>query len=387
MWFFNSPQIVFGEDALSWLSQINGTRAFIVTDQKIHSLGFVDRVQAQLEIAGIASTVFDQVEPDPCLDTVAQCAQEMTAYGPDWIIALGGGSSMDAAKAAWFLYERPDVELGAINPMEGFGLRAKARLITIPTTSGTGSDVSWGFALADTDERCKLVRVSRELIPDIALVDPFFTLSLPPLVTADTGMDVLAHAIEGYTNTWHNDFTDGLCLKAIQLVFQYLPRAYADPEDRVAREHMHNAATIAGLGFSNTAIILAHALAHAVGGVFHTPHGRTVGLFLPYTIEYISAVEAKRYAEIAKSIDLRCESDLESARQLASAIRDLAERINQPTSLRAMGISEQAFREAIPHMIDHTLSAPEMVSTPRVPYDEDLERLFTSVYEGRKIDF
>jgi acetaldehyde dehydrogenase/alcohol dehydrogenase len=294
MWFFNSPRIVFGEESISWLRSITGTRAFIVTDENIVRLGFVHQVMEELAAAGIESEYYSGIEPDPSIDTVLRCAQAMGKYSPDLVIGWAGVMP-DAAKGAWFLYERPDIELEAITPFELFGLRSRARLITIPTTSGTGADVSWGFSLADKENHGKLVRVSYELIPDLSIVDPSFTLGLSPQSTADTGMDVLSHAIEAYTCTYHNDFADGLALKAIQLVFDYLPKAYQDGSDKFARERMHNAATIAGLAFSNTAIMLAHALAHGLSGSFSLPHGRLVGLFTPYTIEYNSSIIGDRY--------------------------------------------------------------------------------------------
>jgi alcohol dehydrogenase class IV len=271
--------------------------------------------------------------------------------------------------------------------METFGLRARARLVTISTTSGTGSDVSWGFALADPDRQCKVVRVSHELVPDVAIVDPCFVKSMPPQVTADTGMDVLVHAVEGFTNNWHNDFTDGLCLRAIQLVFKYLPRSYAGSADQEARESMHYAATIAGLGFSNTAIILAHALGHALGSVFHTTHGRTVGMFLPYTIEYLGRTDGSRYQEIAHFLHLPAGSQAEGVASLVQAVRDLQRKIGQPETIAGMGIPVDAFQAALPHMADSVLSSPELVATPRVPYGEDLERLFQYAYEGKAVDF
>lgn len=387
MWFFNSPQIIFGEDALSWISSFQGKKAFIVTDETMVELRFAQKVQDTLQEAGIESQVFAEIEPDPCLQTVHRCAEAMRAYEPDWIIGLGGGSCMDAAKGAWFLYERPDVDLNAINPLEQFGLRRKARLITIPTTSGTGSDVSWGFALADHDQQCKVVRVSRELIPDVAIVDPGFVLKLPPQVTADSGLDVLCHAIEGYTCNWHNDFTDGLCLKAIELVFKYLPLAYAKGTDQEAREHMHNAATVAGLGFSNTAIILAHTLAHSLAGVFRTVHGRTCALFLPYTIEFLAPNAGQRYQEISHFLHLPARNQAEGVASLVGAIRQLQQELKEPLTLREMGIGLEELKEAMPHLVENVNSSPDMVATPRAPNNQEIEQLFFYAYEGKPIDF
>ncbi|MGD8625172.1 MAG: iron-containing alcohol dehydrogenase, partial [Anaerolineae bacterium] len=327
MWFFRCPEIVFGEAALDHLAQIQGNRAFIVTDTNIVALGFVDRVRAKLAEAGLEAAVFDAVEPDPSLETVRLGAREAQAYAPDWIVGLGGGSCLDAAKSIWIQYERPDLEPDNVAPLGHLGLRQKARLIAIPTTSGTGAEVTWPIVLTDHDEHRKVTVGHSENIPDLAVVDPAFVLDLPPQITADTGMDVLTHAVEGYTSTWHNDFSDGLCLKAIQLVFDYLPRAYHDGDDQ-AREKMHNAATIAGLGFGNSMAAMAHGLGHALGTVFSLPHGRTVGLALPFTIEFtVRGYLPTRYAEIARFLDLPAGDEPQAAASLAAAIRDLAGRI------------------------------------------------------------
>jgi alcohol dehydrogenase class IV len=388
MWFFRSPEIVFGEGALDHLKAIQGRKAFIVTDENIIRLGFVDQVQAKLTEAGIESAVFAEVEPEPSLQTVQRGAEIARAYEPDWFVGLGGGSCMDAAKAAWFLYERPDLDLGSLSPFETLGLRAKARLIAIPTTSGTGSEATLASVLTDTEEGRKVGLGSGELVPDIAIVDPTFVMELPPRITADTGVDALTHALEGYTCAWHNDFSDGLCLKAIQLVFEYLPRAYENgARDPEAREKMHNAATIAGLGFGNALTALAHVLGHALGAAFHTPHGRSVGLFLPYTIEFTANVGVGRYAEIARVLGLPAGEDGEGVASLVTAIRQLYQRLGQPASIRELGITAEAFTEALPHLIDCAEADTSIVSAARIPEPEDLEWLFRYAYEGKVIDF
>ena len=309
----------------------------------------------------------------------------MSDYGPDWIIGLGGGSCMDAAKAMWVLYERPDMEPAEINPMIPLGLRQKARLITIPTTSGTGAEVTWVVVLTDAEDRRKLVLGSRENMADLAIVDPVFVKALPPRVAADTGMDALAHAIEGYTSSWANDFCDGLCLKAIQLVFDHLPRMVADEEDTAAREKMHNAASIAGLGFGNSMGALAHAMGHPLSPLFGIPHGRAVGLFLPYTIEFTAQEAPERYAEIARFLGLSAASDAEGAASLAEAVRHLARRINQPTSVKELGISREDFETALQKMIED--GENDTVTSARIPDREELARLLRYAYEGKSIDF
>ncbi len=387
MWYFDSPLIVFGEDALSELASIEGEKAFIVTDANIVRLGFVAMVAEQLEAAGLEYEVFAEVEPDPSLETVKRGAARMAQYGPDWIIGLGGGSSMDAAKAMWVLYEHPDMVPEEINPLVPMKLRGKARLITIPTTSGTGADVTWGIVLTDMREGRKLVVGSRENLADLAIVDPVFVANLSPQITADTGLDALTHAIEGYTVTWHNDFCDGLCLMAIKLVFDYLPRAVADGADREAREKMHNAASIAGLGFGNSLAAMAHAMGHSLGAVFHIPHGRCVGVVLPYTIEFIGDMAADRFADIARFIGSDVASSERAPQLLAGAIRDLSRAIKQPLSLQEMGIQAEQFEAALPKLVENAECDACLMVSPRIPESAELERLYRYVFEGKPVDF
>ncbi len=387
MWYFSSPWIIFGEDALSELARLQGKRAFIVTDQNLAQLGFVDMVGDQLKAAGIAYEVFAEVEPDPSLQTVKRGAERMRHYAPDWIIGLGGGSSMDAAKAMWVLYEHPDMVPEEINPVVPLEMRQKARLITIPTTSGTGAETTLYMVLTDTTDGRKLVLGARENMADMAIVDPVLVANLPPQITADTGMDALTHAVEGYTATWHNDFCDGLCLVAARLVFDYLPRAVADGQDKVAREKMHNAASIAGLGFGNAVLALAHAMGHSLGAVFHIPHGRAVGLFLPYTIEFVGQATAERFADIVRFIGHSGPLMEDAPSALANAIRDLARSIKQPLSLQEAGLSEEQFEAGLPKLIENAESDATLVVTPRIPKGAELERLFRCAFAGRPIDF
>jgi alcohol dehydrogenase class IV len=387
MWFFNSPEIVFGEGALDYLDELVGRRAFIVTDPVLHRLGFTEIVAEHLRRAGIELAVFAEVEPEPSLETVRRGAGVLRAFAPDWIIGLGGGSAMDAAKAMWVLYERPDIDPASINPLERLGLGVKARLITIPTTSGTGSEATWATVLTDTEAGRKLGLGSRESLATLAIVDPAFTAKLPPRLTAETGIDVLSHAIEGYTTTWHNDFSDGLCLKAMQLVFAYLPRAVADGNDMEAREKMANAATIAGIGFGNAMTALAHALAHPFGAVFHQPHGRCSGLFLPYTVEYTVRGDNSRYSDIAYALHLPAADEMTAATAVAGAIRDLMRRVGLPISAAEMGISAADTEAAMERLCDLAEMDYSIVLATRIPSHNELAELFRYVQAGRPVDF
>jgi alcohol dehydrogenase class IV len=389
MWFFRSPEIVFGEGALDHLASIQGHKAFIVTDANIVRLGFVEMVQAKLAEAGIESAVFAEVEPNPSLQTVEQGAKAAQAYDPDWIIGLGGGSCLDAAKSVWIQYERPDLAPDNVAPIGKLGLGEKANMVAIPTTSGTGAETTWPIVLTDKAENCKISVGHPENIPSMAIVDPVFVSNLPPQITADTGMDALTHAVEGYTSHWANDFSDGLCLKAIQLVFDYLPRAYqGGADDPEAREKVHNAATIAGLGFGNSMAAMAHGLGHSLGAILPIPHGRAVGLCLPYTIEFtVRGWLPTRYAQLTHYLGLPAGDEAEGAAVLAEAVRNLARRIEQPTTLQEAGISREEFEAALPKLTDNAINDSTMTISLRYPEEEEVEKVYRYIYEGKPVDF
>jgi len=387
MWYFVSPQIVFGEGALCALDELEGRRALIVTDRNLVELGLVERVRAHLDRAGLESMIFDGVQPDPDLETVRRGARVATDFGPDWIVGLGGGSSIDAAKAIWILYERPDIDPAAINPFVTLGLRQKARLIAIPTTSGTGSEVTWATVLTDPDEQRKLAVGTKECLADMAIVDPALAAAMPPVLTADTGLDALTHAIEAYACTWHTDITDGLCIHAVRLVLEFLPRAVRDGSDADARERLHNAATCAGLGFGNTMAGIAHSMGHAIGAVFHVAHGRAVGVCLPYTIEFAARERPERYAELARYVGCSDEAGPAGARSLVQRVRDLCRTIGAPLSLAEAGIQRSAFEAKLEKLVDDAANDTSIVAAPRVPSYDELEQLLRCAYEGRSVEF
>jgi alcohol dehydrogenase class IV len=387
MWYFVSPQVVFGEAALDALDDLHGRRALIVTDAALVQLGLLERVMKHLSGAGLQVTVFDAVESDPSVETVLCGAQVAQASQPDWVIGLGGGSPMDAAKAIWVLYERPDLEPAAITPFIRLDLRRKARLITIPTTSGTGAEVTWAIVLTDRAEQRKMGLGNRENAADLAIVDPAMAAGMPPRLTADTGLDALTHAIEGYTCSWHTDLTDGLCLKAVQGVFAFLARAVADGSDMEARERMANAATCAGLGFGNAMASLAHAMGHALGAIFHVPHGRAVSLFLPYTIEFMAREAPDRFADLAAFIGCSSSMGQGGACALAERIRALTMQVGNPCAVAEVGIQCAAYEEQLTKLVDDAFNDTQMVTACRTPSYEDLGQLFLAAYQGRSVDF
>jgi len=387
MWSFVSPRVVFGEDALDVLLEVKGTRALIVTDRGVASLGLLDPVLERLQRASIETYVFDEVEPDPSVPTVERGVLRALDLEPDWIVGVGGGSPMDAAKAVWTLYERTDLVAADISPFIDLGLRKKARLISIPTTSGTGSEVTWMLVLTDPTDGRKMGLGNRECAADLAIVDPAMAAGMPRQLTADTGLDALAHAIEGYTCTWRSDLTDGLCAHAAAEIFEFLPRAAANGEDMEARTRMHHAATTAGLGFGNAFASLAHAMGHAIGAVHHLPHGRAVGICLPATLEFIGHVAPERLGRLARLTGLTTGEGAAGARVLPDAVRHLANEIGNPLSLKDCGISQEAFEASVEQMMSLAENDTQIITVARPVSSDDLRRLFGCAFAGRSVDY
>jgi len=386
---FTTPRtIVFGEDALEYLKEVEGKRALIVTDKVLHKLGFVEKVANYLKEAGMKVEVFDEVEPEPSLETIAKGTEFAKKYGPDWFIGLGGGSCMDAAKAMWVYYERPDMEVGRMpSPFEKLGVREKARLICIPTTSGTGSEATWGIILTDAKEKRKIELASKDVVADIDIIDPALALSMPPKLAADTGLDALVHAMEAYVCQGSNDFSDALAIKAIQTIFEYLPRAYKDREDKEAKEKMHNAATMAGLAMSNSTAGVAHSMGHSFGAFLHIPHGRAVGVFHPYVIQYSAKEAMGRYAEMAKAIGIKAETDEEAVDKLVEAVKRLMKNVDEPFSVKDMGISWKDYEKSLDDLVKRAAESGATFVNPRVPEEEDYRKLFIYAFNGKKVDF
>ncbi len=387
MWYFRSPEIVFGEHALDEFDHMSPNRVLIVTDPTLVRLGLAERVVSRLPDAVVAT--FAEVEPEPSLDTVRKGAAFATDFQPDLIVAIGGGSVMDAGKAITMLYEHPEIDLEGITPwlpLDPF----KARFVVVPSTSGTGAEATMGAVITDTETRRKVVPMHPLLLPSLAVVDPSMTQFLPPQITADTGMDVLTHAVDAYSSTYGNAFADGLSLKATEIVFKHLPHAVAKgAEDMQAREKMADAATIAGLAINSANINLSHSLGHAVGAYFKLPHGRIVGLMLPYAVEYmLNGNAGTRFVDLARIAKLTdSEDEQEGGRALVAGIRALAKEIGQPLSIAELGIDRQEFTDAIETLDEYALSDTSIVCCPRSVEMEDLPKLFMYAYEGKSIDF
>ena len=406
-WFKVPAKIYFERDSIQYLQDMKDCeKVMIVTDRSMVDLGFVDKVTHQLHQRKNKVTIqlFTDVEADPSVQTVYKGTDLMRSFQPDTIIALGGGSPMDAAKAMWLFYEQPQVDFeDLVQKFMDIRKRAfrfpelgrKAKFIGIPTTSGTGSEVTPFTVISDGDKKYPIADYS--LTPTIAIVDPAFTMTVPAGVTADTGLDVLTHAVEAYVSVLANDFTDGLALQAIKLVFQYLERSYkhgvSDPE---AREHMHNASTIAGMAFSNAFLGINHSMAHKIGGKYHVPHGRANAILLPHVIRYNGTRPQKtatwpkynyykadlKYQEIARTLGLPCATPAEGVESFARACHELAVNVGIKMSFKEQGIDEKTFIDGRKELAMLSFEDQCTPANPRLALVADMEEILTKAYYG-----
>lgn len=395
-WFFSSPLIAFGQSALEFLQDIPGKKVFIVTDPGIIKVGLIDHVTKKLKEFKKNFKIFDKVEPDPKEETVKAGAKLCQEYKPDLIIGLGGGSSIDCAKGILFLYEHPEANLDELYPFNKFELKTK--LLAIPTTSGTGAETTWAIVITrgmKDGSDFKLELASRNLVPNYAIIDPIFTMTLPPNITASTGFDALAHVWEGLVSIFKNDFSDGLAIEAIKLIQKYLQRACENgKEDIEAREKMHNAACIAGLSFGNSNVMIGHSLGHSLGAIFHKPHGLTVGVMLPYVLQFVlnnpENDDAKKIiSETAKTIgvaDWSDDNDTASIKVIKD-IKDLMNKVNFPTTLEEMGIKETEFEQNMELIVSKAIDSISAATSPRAPSPAEYEKILLYAFKGKDIDF
>ncbi|WP_027416524.1 bifunctional acetaldehyde-CoA/alcohol dehydrogenase [Aneurinibacillus terranovensis] len=407
-WFKVPSRIYFEPGALQYLEKMpNISKALIVTDPSMVKLGYVDKILYHLRKRNeyVHSEIFSEVEPDPSVDTVMRGVKLMNQFQPDVIIALGGGSAMDAAKGMWLFYEYPDVEFD--NLRQKFmdirkrvfkfpKLGMKAQMVAVPTTSGTGSEVTSFAVITDKVKNVKYPLADYELTPDVAIIDPNLVMTMPKTITADTGMDVLTHAIEAYVSVMASDYTDALALKAIQLVFDYLPRAYANGQDKEAREKMHNASAMAGMAFANAFLGINHSLAHKLGAEFHISHGRANAILLPYVIRYNATKPTKfvsfpkyetfiadeKYAQIARFLGLSASTRDEGVTSLIAAIRGLMKKLDMPFTLRECGVPEKEFEARVEWLADRAFEDQCTTANPRLPLVTELAALYRQAYKG-----
>jgi len=394
---FHTPTIVMGSNVLPegpvlgastpamLAGQCTKKRAFVSTDT--FGLKHAQRVVRCLEGNGFTCQVWDKHLPEAPMGNVKEGGQAMSAFEPDLIVAVGGGSVIDGAKAAWIHYERPDIEyLGAISPLAPLGLRKKAILAAVPTTSGTGSECTSVAVVHDEAAHRKVPLANAELLPDFAILDPAFTMTMPPKLTAGTGLDALAHAVDTLAIISSNEITDALAKAAVEMIFKYLPRAYAHGQDREARYRMHVAASTAGMAFGANGTSLSHSFGHSFGALFNVHHGLACGIFIPYTLEYYAKTSDK-FLSMAHALRIEGGSKKETMANLLRTVKNFNRSLDVPLSLKEMGIPKDKFEAEMDRLV---LYAHEDISTafsPRPMTKAQCEQIFRYAYDGKDIDF
>lgn len=382
---FKNAEIIFGWGSLEYLCKLRCKRAAILTDMtSMGKLGFVDKISSLLKDSNVDSKVIASIEREPYVDEIYAGAEALLKFKPDLIIALGGGSVIDAAKAMWILYEHPVIDRERIFiPHAVPPLRNKARLVAIPSTSGTGSETSCAAVFIEPHEKTKRLVLSREIIPDLAILDPEIPMHMPPSVTASSGMDALSHALESYVFGLSNDFSEAAALKSIKLIFENLERAYKNGKDVTAREKMHYGATLAGIAINNSGTGLAHAMDH-IGPQFDIPHGVACAILLPYVMEFNLGSERarKRYAEIARFVGLNGKNDDELARSLIEEVKSLQRTLNLPNSIKIWGVAEEKFFSVLELMVKHSSENFSAKLNPRAPTPSEVRELYLKAFYG-----
>ena len=390
---FTLPRdIYYGKDSLEVLKTVKGKKAILVIGGgSMKRAGFVDKIIGYLKEAGIETKLFEGVEPDPSVETVMKGAAAMREFEPDLIVALGGGSPIDAAKAMWVFYEYPDTTFEEIiQPFSFPELRKKAKFIAISSTSGTATEVTAFSVITDYAKGIKYPLADFNITPDIAIVDPALVATLPPHLVAHTGMDALTHAIEAYVSTLNSPFTDPLAIKAIQMVNEHLIKSFSG--DMNSREEMHYAQCLAGEAFSNALLGIVHSLAHKTGAAFstgHIPHGEANAIYLPYVIKYNAKdpVAAERYAEIARRMGLEGTCQKALINSLCEKIDEFNVRLNIPKTLKDFGIQEDEFKEKVAKIAELAVGDACTGSNPRAIDPANMEKLLTCTYYGTEVDF
>lgn len=389
---FTLPRdIYYGKDSLEVLKTLKGKKAILVLGGgSMKKFGFVDKVVDYLKEAGIETQLFENVEPDPSVETVMKGAEAMIQFQPDWIISMGGGSPIDAAKAMWAFYEYPEVKFeDLIIPFNFPTLRTKAKFIAIPSTSGTATEVTAFSVITDYQKGIKYPLADFNITPDIAIVDPALAETMPKSLTAHTGMDALTHAVEAYVSTLHSPFTDPLAIKAIQIVNSDLIKSFDGSVE--SREIMHYGQCLAGMAFSNALLGIVHSMAHKTGAAFstgHITHGLANAMYLPYVIKYNAKepTAAARYAEIAASIGITGTTE-EAIKGLCAKIVELNNYMSIPNTLKEFGIIEDEFKAKIAEISKNAVGDACTGSNPRTIDPETMEKLFTCIYYGTEVDF
>ena len=400
---FTLPRDLYhGKGSLEELKHLTGKRAILVVGGgSMKRFGFVDRAVEYLKEAGMEVQLFEGVEPDPSVETVMKGAQAMRDFQPDWIVAMGGGSPLDAAKAMWAFYEYPDCTFEQlITPFSFPTLRTKARFCAIPSTSGTATEVTAFAVITDYQKGIKYPLADFNITPDVAIVDADLAEKMPAKLTAHTGMDAMTHAIEAYVSTLHCDYTDPLALHAIKMIRSDLKKSYDGDMD--ARDRMHNAQCLAGMAFTNALLGIVHSMAHKTGAAFtggHIIHGAANAMYLPKVIQYNAKVPeaAERYAEIARFLGLKGETTAELVAALVEELREMNRQLNIPLSIQNYGeggviaeksiIDEQEFKDKLADVAANAILDACTGSNPRQPNQEEMEKLLIAVYYDQDVDF
>lgn len=406
-WFKLPPKVYFEPNAIKYLSEMEGLeRVMIVTDESMVKLGFAGRIIDQLNRRKnkVQYEVFAGVEPNPDITTVKRGLEIMNTFKPNAIVALGGGSPMDAAKIMWLFYERPDADFTEL--VQKFAdirkrtvkfphLGQKAKFIAVPTTSGTGSEVTPFAVISDKENDKKYPLADYAITPHVAIVDPVLVQTVPARPTASTGMDVLTHATEAYTSILANDYTDGLALRAIKLVFENLEKSVKE-FDKDAREKMHNASCLAGMAFANAFLGISHSMAHKIGGKFHTIHGETNATLLPYVIKYNGTRPGKvslwpkyehyqadeRFQDIARMLGLKADTPEQAVDSYAQAVFELGKRVGTPMCFRDHGVDYEAFKAALPTLAMDAYEDQCTPANPRLALIKDMEGIMEAAWFG-----
>jgi acetaldehyde dehydrogenase/alcohol dehydrogenase len=399
MWFFFGPNIIYGEDSLDFFENISGDKCFIFTDKVLEDLGYLKILTDKLDKFEKKYTVFNDILPDPRQDGVLKATELCKKYEPDLIIALGGGSVMDTAKTVWCLYEFPELVLDDIHAFRQdlYDMGKKAKMIAIPTTSGTGAETTYVTVISKYEDEIwkKYLYLHRGLIPTYAIVDPIFPTGMPPRLTADTAFDALAHSIEAIGTIWRNDLSTALATKAIELIFEYLPIAYKDGNNKEARDKLHLAATVAGLAFGNANVHIGHTLGHSFGSMYHVPHGRSVGIVLKYVTQFIMNNPQGReeilavYSKLAKQLGWVNwnEDDEKAAYIVIEKIEKLQKEVDFPTSLKETGVSKEDFEKNLEDLVNLCYQDASSVLAPRSPSSKEFKLIYQYCFNGKDIDF
>jgi alcohol dehydrogenase class IV len=386
---FTLPRdIYFGRNAMEELKNLQGfQRAMIVTGgTSMQKFGFLTKLESILKEAGMAVRTFAGVEPDPSVETVMAGAKAMLEFGPDLIVSIGGGSPIDAAKAMWVFYEHPELTFEDIKtPFSMPKLRQKASFVAIPSTSGTATEVTAFSVITDYATKIKYPLADFEITPDIAILDSAIPLTMPPQLTAHTGMDALTHAIEAYVASARSHFSDPLALEAITMCFDHLVDSYGGDED--ARGEMHIAQCLAGMAFSNALLGITHSLAHKIGAQYEIPHGCCNAILLPYVIKYNSKACLKDYAVIARRLGLAGGSDGQLVNALIEAVQDLNRKLNIAPTLKDQGVPEELFLKTVDFIAENAALDPCTGCNPRPTTKSELKKVLECAFYGRPVNF